>query len=162
MALGSSIDSRAHAIEISGLLIASHTRSQTYSSVFFAPICRGPYRNLKSFSCHPLNLYSACIILRALKDSLNTRSGPINPTRAFAEAIITNSPPTAVEDAFAAVLPGEKVILAGISGDDRTSFSVSTARSSWYRRVWWMCVHSSPSAFRLKTRVIISGAAQAT
>jgi hypothetical protein len=50
-----------------------------------------------------------------------------------AEAIITNNPPTAVDDAFPAVPPGEKVILAGI-----------------------------PSAFRLKTRVIISGAAQAT
>jgi hypothetical protein len=134
-ALSSSVDSHGRAIEISGLMMASHTRSQTYLSVFLAPLCRGQYRNLKSFSLYPLNLYSACIILRALKDSLNTRSGPINPTRAFAEAIITNSPPTAVEDAFAAVLPGEKVILAGISGDDRTSFSRSTARSSWYRRV---------------------------
>jgi L-iditol 2-dehydrogenase len=34
----------------------------------------------------------------------------------------------AVDDAFAAVLPGGKVILAGIPEDDRTSFSASTAR----------------------------------
>lgn len=34
----------------------------------------------------------------------------------------------AVEDAFAAVLPGGKVILAGIPGDDKTSFSASLAR----------------------------------
>lgn len=34
----------------------------------------------------------------------------------------------AVDDAFAAVLPGGKVILAGIPDDDRTSFSASTAR----------------------------------
>lgn len=39
-----------------------------------------------------------------------------------------NSPPTAVDDAFAAVSPGEKVILAGIPGDDRTSFSASIGR----------------------------------
>ena len=34
----------------------------------------------------------------------------------------------AIDDAFAAVLPGGKVILAGIPDDDRTSFSASTAR----------------------------------
>jgi len=34
----------------------------------------------------------------------------------------------AVDDAFAAVRPGGKVILAGIPDDDRTSFSASTAR----------------------------------
>ncbi len=34
----------------------------------------------------------------------------------------------AVEDAFAAVRPGGKVILAGIPDDDKTSFSASTAR----------------------------------
>jgi L-iditol 2-dehydrogenase len=34
----------------------------------------------------------------------------------------------AVDDAFAAVLPGGKVVLAGIPGDDKTSFSASTAR----------------------------------
>jgi L-iditol 2-dehydrogenase len=34
----------------------------------------------------------------------------------------------AVDDAFAAVLPAGKVILAGIPEDDRTSFSASTAR----------------------------------
>ena len=34
----------------------------------------------------------------------------------------------AVDDAFAAVLPGGKVILAGIPGEDKTSFSASTAR----------------------------------
>lgn len=34
----------------------------------------------------------------------------------------------AVEDAFAAVLPGGKVILAGIPGDDRTAFPASVAR----------------------------------
>ena len=34
----------------------------------------------------------------------------------------------AVDDAFAAVLPGGKVILAGIPDDDKTSFSASTAR----------------------------------
>ena len=34
----------------------------------------------------------------------------------------------AVDDAFAAVLPGGKVILAGIPADDTTSFSSSTAR----------------------------------
>jgi L-iditol 2-dehydrogenase len=34
----------------------------------------------------------------------------------------------AVDDAFAAVLPGGKVVLAGIPDDDRTSFSASTAR----------------------------------
>ncbi|HJS18990.1 MAG TPA: zinc-binding dehydrogenase [Anaerolineales bacterium] len=34
----------------------------------------------------------------------------------------------AVDDAFAAVCPGGKVILAGIPEDDRTSFSASTAR----------------------------------
>ncbi len=34
----------------------------------------------------------------------------------------------AVDDAFAAVLPGGKVILAGIPDDDLTSFSASTAR----------------------------------
>lgn len=35
---------------------------------------------------------------------------------------------TAVDDAFAAVVPGGKVILAGIPGDDKTSFSASLAR----------------------------------
>ena len=34
----------------------------------------------------------------------------------------------AIDDAFAAVLPGGKVILAGIPGDDTTSFSASIAR----------------------------------
>ncbi len=34
----------------------------------------------------------------------------------------------AVDDAFAAVMPGGKVILAGIPEDERTSFSASTAR----------------------------------
>ncbi len=34
----------------------------------------------------------------------------------------------AVEDAFAAVIPGGKVVLAGIPGEDKTSFSASTAR----------------------------------
>jgi len=34
----------------------------------------------------------------------------------------------AVEDAFAAVIPGGKVILAGIPADDRTSFSASVVR----------------------------------
>ena len=34
----------------------------------------------------------------------------------------------AVDEAFAAVLPGGNVILAGIPGDDKTSFSSSTAR----------------------------------
>jgi L-iditol 2-dehydrogenase len=34
----------------------------------------------------------------------------------------------AVDDAVAAVTPGGKVVLAGIPGDDRTSFSASTAR----------------------------------
>ncbi len=34
----------------------------------------------------------------------------------------------AVDDAFAAVLPGGKVILVGIPDDDKTSFSASTAR----------------------------------
>ena len=34
----------------------------------------------------------------------------------------------AVDDAFAAVLPGGKVVLAGIPDDDKTSFSASTAR----------------------------------
>lgn len=34
----------------------------------------------------------------------------------------------AVDDALAAVLPGGKVILTGIPGDDKTSFSASTAR----------------------------------
>lgn len=34
----------------------------------------------------------------------------------------------AIDDAFAAVLPGGKLILAGIPDDDRTSFSASTAR----------------------------------
>lgn len=34
----------------------------------------------------------------------------------------------AIDDAFAAVLPGGKVILAGIPDDDKTSFSASTAR----------------------------------
>ena len=34
----------------------------------------------------------------------------------------------AVDDAFAAVAPGGKVILAGIPDDDKTSFSASTAR----------------------------------
>jgi L-iditol 2-dehydrogenase len=34
----------------------------------------------------------------------------------------------AVDDAFAAVLPGGKVVLAGIPDEDRTSFSASTAR----------------------------------
>jgi len=34
----------------------------------------------------------------------------------------------AVDDAFAAVIPGGKVILVGIPDDDRTSFSASTAR----------------------------------
>ena len=34
----------------------------------------------------------------------------------------------AVDDAFTAILPGGKVVLAGIPGDDRTSFSASTAR----------------------------------
>jgi L-iditol 2-dehydrogenase len=34
----------------------------------------------------------------------------------------------AVDDAFAAVLPGGKVVLAGIPGDDKTSFSASEAR----------------------------------
>src|SRR4030095_695245 len=33
-----------------------------------------------------------------------------------------------IDDAFAAVLPGGKVILAGIPNDDRTYFSASTAR----------------------------------
>jgi len=33
-----------------------------------------------------------------------------------------------VDDALAAVLPGGKVILTGIPGDDKTSFSASTAR----------------------------------
>jgi L-iditol 2-dehydrogenase len=35
---------------------------------------------------------------------------------------------TAVDEAFAAVVPGGKVILAGIPGDDKTSFSASLAR----------------------------------
>jgi L-iditol 2-dehydrogenase len=35
---------------------------------------------------------------------------------------------SAVEDAFAAVLPGGKVILTGIPGDDRTAFPASVAR----------------------------------
>jgi L-iditol 2-dehydrogenase len=35
---------------------------------------------------------------------------------------------TAVDDAFAAVIPGGKVILAGIPSDDKTSFSASLAR----------------------------------
>ena len=34
----------------------------------------------------------------------------------------------AIDDAFAAVLPGGKVVLAGIPDEDRTSFSASTAR----------------------------------
>ena len=34
----------------------------------------------------------------------------------------------AVDDAFAAVIPGGKVVLAGIPGDDKTSFSASMAR----------------------------------
>jgi len=34
----------------------------------------------------------------------------------------------AVDDAFTAVMPGGKVILAGIPGEDRTSFSASVAR----------------------------------
>jgi L-iditol 2-dehydrogenase len=36
--------------------------------------------------------------------------------------------PGAVDDAFLAVMPGGKVILAGIPEDDRTSFAASTAR----------------------------------
>jgi L-iditol 2-dehydrogenase len=34
----------------------------------------------------------------------------------------------AVDDAFAAVTPGGKIVLAGIPDDDKTSFSASTAR----------------------------------
>lgn len=34
----------------------------------------------------------------------------------------------AIDDAFAAVLPGGKIVLAGIPDDDKTSFSASTAR----------------------------------
>ena len=62
----------------------------------------------------------------------------------------------AVDDAFAAVRPGGKVILAGIPEDDETSFSASSARRKgltlkWVRRM----KHTYPRATELVSKGLV-------
>jgi L-iditol 2-dehydrogenase len=62
----------------------------------------------------------------------------------------------AVDDAFAAVLPGGKVILAGIPDDDKTSFSASTARRKGVTiKLVRRMKHTYPRAIDLVTRGLI-------
>jgi L-iditol 2-dehydrogenase len=62
----------------------------------------------------------------------------------------------AVDDAFAAVLPGGKVILAGIPEDDRTSFSASTARRKGLTiKLVRRMKHTYPRAIELVSKGLI-------
>lgn len=62
----------------------------------------------------------------------------------------------AVDDAFDAVLPGGKVILAGIPGDDRTSFSASIARRKGLTiKLARRMKHTYPRAIDLVSRGLV-------
>lgn len=62
----------------------------------------------------------------------------------------------AVDDAVAAVLPGGKVILAGIPDDDRTSFSASTARRKGLTiKLVRRMKHTYPRAIDLVTKGLV-------
>jgi L-iditol 2-dehydrogenase len=62
----------------------------------------------------------------------------------------------AVEDAFAAVIPGGKVILAGIPGDDKTSFSASIARRKGLTiKLVRRMKHTYPRAIELVSRGLV-------
>jgi L-iditol 2-dehydrogenase len=62
----------------------------------------------------------------------------------------------AVEDAFAAVIPGGKVILAGIPGDDKTSFSASMARRKGLTiKLVRRMKHTYPRAIELVSRGLV-------
>jgi L-iditol 2-dehydrogenase len=62
----------------------------------------------------------------------------------------------AVDDAFAAVLPGGKVILVGIPDDDRTSFSASTARRKGLTiKLARRMKHTYPRAIDLVTKGLV-------
>jgi len=59
----------------------------------------------------------------------------------------------AVDDAFAAVIPGGKVVLAGIPGEDKTSFSASTARRKGLTiKLVRRMKHTYPRAIELVSR----------
>ena len=62
----------------------------------------------------------------------------------------------AVDDAFAAVVPGGKVILAGIPDDDRTSFSASLARRKGLTiKLVRRMKHTYPRAIELVSRGLV-------
>ena len=62
----------------------------------------------------------------------------------------------AVDDAFAAVRPGGKVILAGIPGDDRTSFSASIARRKGLTiKLVRRMKHTYPRAIELASKGLV-------
>lgn len=62
----------------------------------------------------------------------------------------------AVDDAFAAVLPGGKVILAGIPDDDKTAFSASIARRKGLTiKLARRMKHTYPRAIDLVTRGLV-------
>jgi len=62
----------------------------------------------------------------------------------------------AVDDAFAAVLPGGKVVLAGIPGDDRTSFSASMARRKGLTiKLVRRMKHTYPRAIELVSKALV-------
>jgi L-iditol 2-dehydrogenase len=62
----------------------------------------------------------------------------------------------AVDDAFAAVLPGGKVILAGIPNDDNTSFSASAARRKGLTiKLVRRMKHTYPRAIELVSKGLI-------
>lgn len=62
----------------------------------------------------------------------------------------------AVDDAFAAVRPGGKLVLSGIPGDDRTSFSASTARRKGLTiKLVRRMKHTYPRAIELVTKGLV-------
>jgi L-iditol 2-dehydrogenase len=62
----------------------------------------------------------------------------------------------AVDDAFAAVIPGGRVVLAGIPGDDKTSFSASMARRKGLTiKLVRRMKHTYPRAIKLVSQKLV-------
>ena len=103
-----------------GLLIVQLARIAGTTNIIATDILHHRLDAAKSFGAHHAFLTANSSHVEKIRAATNGRGVDV----AFEAA----GKQEAVDDAFAAVLPGGKVILVGIPDDDRTSFSASTAR----------------------------------
>lgn len=131
-----------------GLLIVQAARLAGAANIIATDILPHRLDAAKSFGANPALLAADGSHLDEIRAATKGRGVDI----AFEAA----GKQEAVDDAFDAVLPGGKVILAGIPDDDRTSFSASTARRKGLTiKLVRRMKHTYPRAIDLVSRGLV-------